>query len=91
MAHELSFTNGQADFFELGESITAWHGEAEIVHGFDFSLVVALGNVRKFDHGPLLVVEFSFALALGNSYTISGLKILRSLERICSLVGIFLS
>jgi len=27
MSHELSFTNGRADFFELGEQLTAWHGE----------------------------------------------------------------
>lgn len=27
MAHELNFTNGRADFFEIGDQVTAWHKE----------------------------------------------------------------
>ncbi len=46
MAHELSFTNGQADFFELGESITAWHGEGVALPvGTPFAEALAAGHL----------------------------------------------
>lgn len=46
MSHELSFTNGRADFFELGERVTAWHKEGVALPlNTPFADALAAGNL----------------------------------------------
>lgn len=46
MAHELSFTNGRADYFELGEQVTAWHREGvALPTNTPFADALAAGNL----------------------------------------------
>jgi phage/plasmid-like protein (TIGR03299 family) len=46
MTHQLSYTNGRADFFELGEKVTAWHNEGvALSQGTPFADALAAGNL----------------------------------------------
>ena len=46
MAHELSFTNGRADFFEMGDVVTAWHREGiALPQNTPFADALAAGNL----------------------------------------------
>lgn len=46
MSHELSFTNGRADFFEIGTHLTAWHKEGvALPAGTPFADALAAGNL----------------------------------------------
>lgn len=67
MAHELSFTNGVADFFEIGER-SAWHREGVALPvGTSFTDALAAGNLlypvekqtayRKLSDGSVVALE----------------------------------
>lgn len=46
MAHELNFTNGVADFFELGTQVTAWHREGRALPtGTGLQVALASANM----------------------------------------------